>query len=344
MSIPRRALLTGATGFLGRRILRELVRGGWSVRCAVRPASDIQSLIEFFGDGWSLASRQIEILPGNLADAGFCREITDGIDCIFHAAASLTGSVSSLVSNTVVPTRTLFAVAADQKVGRAVLVSSLGVYGPQKLRCGSVLDETCPLDEFPARRDGYTYSKTLQEEVARTISADRGLPLVVIRPGVIYGDERGVLSHRIALPLGSLLLRMGGHQQVPLTYVDNCAAAIVQAGQANGIDGETVNLIDDDLPTGCDVIRRYRRSGHRLRTIGVPRWAILWLARFNEWYSRTSDDQIPAVLTRHRVNAMWKPLRYSNERARRLLDWTPRISLDEAFQRTLQSTTSSSTR
>lgn len=335
MSTQPRALLTGATGFLGRRVLRELVRNGCPVRCAVRPSSHTATLIEFFGDEWQTATEHIEIATGNLADTGFCREITDGVDCVFHVAAALGGSVSSLVTNSVVPTRSLLTAAADQQVRRSVLVSSLGVYGPQHLRRGSVLDETCPLDESPALRDAYTYSKILQEEVARSVSAERGLPLVVVRPGVIYGDERGVLSHRIGLPIGPLVLRMGGRQRIPFTYVENCAAAIVKAGQTDGIDGETINVVDDDLPTGREVLRRYRRSGRRLRTIGVPHWTIGWLARLNEWYTRKSEAQIPAVLTQHRVNAMWKPLRYSNERARRLLNWTPGVSLDDAFERTL---------
>ena len=335
MSTRRLALLTGATGFLGRRILRDLVSQDWALRCAVRPSSDTDALASFFGDQWQAAESQIDFVTGDLASEDFCSEVTDGVDCVFHAAAALGGSPSSLILNTVVPTRTLLTAAAAQQVRRVVLVSSLGVYGPQKLRRGSVLDESCPVDEAPALRDAYTYSKTLQEEVARTISADRGLPLIVIRPGVIYGDERGVLSHRIGLPLGPLLLRMGGSQQIPFTYVDNCAAAIVKAGLAEDVDGQTINVVDDELPTGREVVRRYRRNGHRLKTISIPRWSISCLARFNEWYSRKTEEQIPAVLTRHRAGAMWRPLTYSNERARRLLNWSPAVSLDEASQRTL---------
>lgn len=335
MSTRQLALLTGATGFLGRRVLRELVNQDWSIRCAVRPSSDTDALAAFFGDQWQSVKSRIRFATGDLTNTDFCRDITDGVDCVLHAAAALGGSASSLVLNTVVPTRTLLTAAADQKVHRVVLVSSLGVYGPQKLPRGSVLDESCPLDEAPAQRDAYTYSKTLQEEVARSISEERDLPLVVVRPGVIYGDERGVLSHRIGLPLGPLLLRMGGGQQIPFTYVDNCAAAIVKAGIAEDVDGQIINVVDDELPTGRDVLRRYRRSGRKVRTIAVPHWSLGCLARFNEWYSRKFEDQIPAVLTRHRVNAMWRPLKYSNERARRLLNWTPTVSLDEAFQRTL---------
>ena len=139
----------------------------------------------------------------------------------------------------------------------------------------------------------------------------------------------------LGLHFGNWLLRMGGRQTIPLTYVENCAAAVGQAGLVDAADGQTINIVDDNLPNGREIIRRYRRSGRKLRVIGIPQFALGWLARTNEWYSRRTEDHIPKVLTLHRVWAMWKPLRYSNERAKTLLGWKPEIDLNTAFQRTL---------
>ena len=66
-------------------------------------------------------------------------------------------------------------------------------------------------------------------------------------------------------------------------------------------------------------------------------FATNWLARFNEWYSERTEQQIPAVLTQYRVQAMWKPLQYSNSRAKERLGWHPTTSFDEAFDRTMAS-------
>jgi nucleoside-diphosphate-sugar epimerase len=154
---------------------------------------------------------------------------------------------------------------------------------------------------------------------------------------VIFGDERGVLSHRVGLQLGGLLLRIGGGQRVPFTYVENCAEAVKLAGLRAGIDGQFFNVVDDDLPTGRQVLRMYRKAGRKLRVIGIPQFATNWLARFNEWYSARTEQQIPAVLTRYRVQAMWKPLQYSNSRAKELLGWHPSTSFDEAFEKTMAS-------
>lgn len=327
-------LLTGSTGFLGRRVLRELVDEGCMVRCAVRPGSDVQSLREFVGSRrWS----QTETVNVQLADVDQCRELVRGCDVVYHAAAALSGSPSNLVLNSVVPTRSLMTAAASEQCHRFVLVSSLGIYGSQQLPSHAVLDEDCPIDPAGHLRDAYTYSKILQEQVAWEISREQNLPLVVVRPGVIFGDERSALSHRIGLQLGGWLLRMGGRQRIPFTCVDNCADAVKLAGLKPGVDGQVFNIVDDDLPTGKQVLRRYRQAGHRIRVAGIPQFAINWVARFNEWYSSKTEQQIPAVLTRYRVQAMWKPLRYSNDRARQQLGWHPSVSFDEALERTLAS-------
>lgn len=327
-----RVLLTGATGFLGKRVLKQLLSEDVIVRCTVRSASKLADLRKLVGDdNW----QRIETVEVDLAKPAGLKEVVQDCQVVYHAAAALNGCASNMFLNTVVPTRSLMMAAAEAHVGRFVLISSLGVYGSQALPKHAVLDESCPIDAVPQARDVYTYSKVVQEEIAHAISREHHLPLVIVRPGVIFGDERGVLSHRIGLQLGGIMLRMGGRQRVPLTYVENCAAAVVKAGLVEQAVGQIINVVDDNLPTGHDVLRRYRRSGRKLRVIGVPQFAISLLARFNEWYSDWSREQIPAVLTRHRVQAMWKPLRYSNEKAKHVLGWHPAIDWATAFDRSL---------
>jgi nucleoside-diphosphate-sugar epimerase len=326
-----KVLLTGATGFLGKRVLRELLTRDIEVRCAVRASSRLDDINEIRTE----LGRQIEVVPVDLATEDGCHEVVSGCEVVYHLAASRVGCTSSLFQNSVVPTRELVRVASESDVRRFVLVSSLGVYGPQKLPRNATVDESCPVDEAPQLRDAYTYSKVVQEDIAWQTARENDLPLVVVRPGVIFGEERGILSHRVGLPFGSRLLRMGGRQRIPLTYVENCASGVVLAGLADGVDGQVFNLIDDALPTGRDLIRRYRKSGRRLRVIGIPQFAIPLLAWFNEKYSDWTQGQIPKVLSRHRIDAMWKPLCYSNEKAKRLLGWQPSIDVDTAITRTL---------
>jgi nucleoside-diphosphate-sugar epimerase len=333
MKQTMQVLLTGATGFLGKRVLKQLTREGQTVRCAVRATSDTESLREFVGtDNWNRVTTRV----ANLQSAEECEQLVTNCSVVIHAAAALGGCASNLFLNTNVPTRELMTAAGNSSdVDRFVLVSSLGVYGPQRLKSNAILDESTPIDQRPHERDAYTYSKVVQEEIAWQLSNDLQLPLVVIRPGVIFGDERGVLSHRIGLPLGHWILRMGGSQPLPFTYVENCAAAVVLAAFADKAEGQAFNVVDDDLPTGKQVIRKYRKSGRKLRVLPVPQFAINWLARFSEWYSRRTENQIPAVLTLHRANAMWRSFRYSNQKAKDVLGWSPEVSIQTALERSL---------
>lgn len=325
-------LVTGGTGFLGRRLVRLLREDGLHVRCLVRPTSDVESLKTHVGTAlWA----GVDVRPVSLMDVERCRDALLECDVVYHLAAGLSGGTSTLFLDSVVTTRRLIEASLRAHVKRFVLVSSLGVYGAASLKSGSLLDETTPVDPHPHLRDAYSYSKIVQEQAAFTACRERGLPLVVVRPGVIIGPGRGALSGRIGLQLGPLMVRMGGGQTLPYVYVDNCAAAIRQAGLIPGIEGEAFNVLDDDLPTGKRILRMYRQVGQRRRWVWVPRPLIQPLAGIYEWYHHASRGQLPGVITRYKTASMWKKLKYTNQKAKDRLQWTPEIPFEEAFRRSI---------
>jgi len=162
-----------------------------------------------------------------------------------------------------------------------------------------------------------------------------GLPLVVIRPGVIYGPGRDVLVTRVGLRLGDVLLRMGGDWPLPMTFVDNCADALLLAGATPLIEKQAFNIVDDDPPTGKQIVGQYRKNVRHVRVIPVPQAAILPLSEMCEQYHAWSRGQLPAVLTSYKSNAMWKPLHYSNRKAEQLLGWQPQVPFAEGLPLTL---------
>jgi nucleoside-diphosphate-sugar epimerase len=128
---------------------------------------------------------------------------------------------------------------------------------------------------------------------------------------------------------------MGGGQRLPYTHVDNCAAAVVAATIKPRIEGEAVNVVDDNLPTGRELIARYRTGGGAIRVLAVPQGAILPLSRLCEWYHRRSNGQLPAIITPYKSEAIWKPLRYSNAKAKALLGWKPAVCFAEGLEKTI---------
>jgi nucleoside-diphosphate-sugar epimerase len=277
----------------------------------------------------------LEVVRGSLTRPEFCDRAVAGCDTVYHVAAELNGATAVLFLGNVVATRVLADAAARAGVRRFVLVSSLGVYGTAGIPTGGVLDETCPLDPAAHLRDPYSYSKVAQEKVAWAAYHAGQLPLVVVRPGVIYGPGRDCLTGRVGLRLGRLVVVMGGQQPMPYTHVANCARAVVLAGEAAGVEGQAFNVVDDDLPTGRDLVRRYRAEVGGVRPVTVPRWAIGPLSGLCEWYHRRSRGQLPAVLTRYKSQAMWRPMRYPNARAKQALGWRPEVGLDAGLRETL---------
>jgi nucleoside-diphosphate-sugar epimerase len=313
--------LTGGAGFLGQRVVRQALAGGHDVRCFVRPSTDVRGL-EALG-GMRLGGR-LDVVRGDLGRAAALPAALDGCDAVLHLAAEMRGGTSVLFLNNVVLTRQLLeGIRLAGGVGRLVLVSSLAVYGTGHLRAGDVLDETCPLDPEPHRRDPYTYSKVAQERVAWQAARQGGPPLAVVRPGVIYGPGRECLGNRVGLTVGRFLVRMGGRRPLPYTFVDNCARAVLLAATAAGAEGEAFNVVDDDPPTARQLVRQYRAQVGRVRGVTVPRCAVGLLSGLCEWYHGWSGGQLPAVLTRYKSAALWKPLRYSNAKAKAVLGWAP---------------------
>jgi nucleoside-diphosphate-sugar epimerase len=325
------ALVTGATGFLGGAfVARLLAHGNGRIRCLVRPGSRT-TVLERLAAGQS----RVSLLRGSLASPDAAQVALDDADVVYHLAAGTGGAAADLFLNTVVASKNLLEamVLRRARLPKVVLVSSFGVYGTAGLARGALIDEDTPLEPNPERRDLYSQAKLRQERLFREYRKRHGFPLVVLRPGVIYGPGGTPISSRVGLPVPGLFLHLGGRNLLPLTFVDNCAEAIVVAGEQSATDGQTYNVVDDDLPTCADYLRHYQREVRTLRTLRVPypfTQALSWLC---ERYYQYSQGQLPAFFTSYRSATTWAGNRFSNAKLKSL-GWRPIVSTEEGLRRT----------
>ena len=126
-------------------------------------------------------------------------------------------------------------------------------------------------------------------------------------------------------------IHLGGSNVLPLTFVDNCAEAIVLAGITAGVDGEIFNIVDDELPTSRQFLRIYKRIAGPFFSVRVPYFFTSALCAAWEKYSTWSKGQLPPVFNRRRCAADWKGNRFSNQKLRQLLGWKPRVNMEDAM-------------
>lgn len=325
------ALVTGANGFIGVKVVENLLARGISkLRCFVRPGSQcarLQAVLRTHPAGAG-----VEIFTGDLRSREDCRAAVQGVAVVYHLAAGFEKLFAGAFMNSALATRNLVEAFLDHgRPRRFVNVSSFSVYSNLHLRRGALLDESCPLETRSQERwDAYGFGKIKQEEIVRDYGARRGLPYVILRPGAVYGPGKPDLSGRVGIKTFGFFIHLGGRNQLPLSYVDNCAEAIVLAGLVPGVDGEVFNVVDDELMTSRAFLAA-RRAARPFFAISLPYFLTRLLCACWEDYSRRSQGQLPPVFNRRRCAAEWQGNRYTNARLRERLGWRPKVPLAQAL-------------
>ena len=327
-------LITGSSGFIGSKVVETLLSFGFmNLRCFVRPSSNLNTLNKIIH---SFDKAKIEVIKGNLLSPDDCKKATRAVSVIFHLAAGMEKTFPGFFMNSVVTTRNLLdSTLQDDGLKRFLNVSSFAVYSNMKVKRGGLLDETCEVESQPMQRyDSYCFGKLKQDELVYEYGNKYNIPYVIVRPGAVYGPgARHLIPPRIGTGIFGIFIHILGSYRLPLTYIDNCAEAIVLAGVKKGVDGEIFNIVDDYLPRSREFLTLYKRNVRYFRSIYIPFRIFYSFCYLWEIYSNWSEGQLPPVFNRRKCAAEWKGNRYSNKKLKTLLNWKPKVSFDEASKR-----------
>ncbi len=312
----RAVLVTGATGFIGSHLAERLMAEGAQVRVLVR---DPQKLIP------SLCDR-VEVIRGDLLHPDGFATATANCEIVFHVAAWLgqPNRREAAYAINVTATQQLAEAARAAGVRRFVSTSSVAVYGPV---LDGVVDETWPHSNVYL----YSETKSLGEQAVRATMTDR-FEVAIIRPAEVYGPRGGswtvtpvkLAQHGLPSLIG------GGHGMAHPVYVQNLVDAYLLAAQCDEAIGEAFTVCDLDLPWR-EFYGRYAAMAHQ-RARSIPVW-LVWCAACGA----EIDAKIrrhPALFSRALLGFMTGRCRYSTAKAKRLLGWSPRYSLDEGLRQT----------
>ena len=326
-------LITGANGFVGLKVVEILLEYGFTrLRCLVRSSNNLSKLQSLAAS----SNAEVEFLQGTLFSQDDCMNATRDVAVIYHLAIGSGGkSFPNNFMNAVIPTRNLLEASLQNKsLKRFVNISSFAVYSNQNTPRRRLLDELCPVDEHPEHRDdAYGFAKLKQDQIVAEYGKKHGLHYVIIRPSYVYGPGKDAIPGRVGIDTFGIFMHLGGSNRIALTYVDNCAEAIVLAGIMEGIDGEVFNIVDDDLPTSRRFLSLYKRNVKRFKSIYIPHALSYLLCYLWEKYAAVSEGQLPPLFSRSEWHAYWKKTRYSNEKIKSRLGWKMKVSTEEGLKR-----------
>jgi dihydroflavonol-4-reductase len=314
-----RALVTGATGFVGSAVARALSRAGWQVRVLARAGSDRRNLRPL----------DVEIATGDLLDEASIREALRDCDALFHVAADYrlgAAHAQGIYRTNVEGTRNTLDAAERMKVGRVVYTSSVATIG-------------LPADGSPGNEDTavtlsdmighYKRSKFLAEQLVRE-RAGAGAPVIIVNPStpVGPGDLKPTPTGRMVLD--AALGRMPAYVDTGLNivHVDDVAAGHLRALERGRI-GERYILGGEDMTLREILVRISTLVGRTPPAVRLPHAVLLPLALVAEGWARLTGTEPRATL--EGVRMARKHMYYSSDKAVRELGYSWRAPT-AAFQ------------
>ncbi|MBU6333758.1 MAG: NAD-dependent epimerase/dehydratase family protein [Chloroflexi bacterium] len=327
-----RALVTGAAGFIGGALTRQLLAAGHQVVAVVR--RDVPAL-----RAAGVALHHIDLAAADgAAVAGALRQACDGCDVVYHVAAraGVAGPMTAFYAANVVATVRMLQAARAAAVAALVYTSTPSVVFGDEPIAGA--DESAP---YPARlSSAYATTKALAERAVRQFA---DVPTVTIRPPLVWGPgDPHLIPRLVARARAGRLAQIGdGTNRVDVTFVENAAEAhrlAAAALLAGRIAGGRVFFIGQEQPVALwpfigEILRRSGAPAVRRRLSPALAWQ---LAGAFEALAGITGREPP--LTRLVVAQLSRDRWFDQTAARRELGYGPSISLEAGLEHTFPGT------
>jgi predicted dehydrogenase/nucleoside-diphosphate-sugar epimerase len=308
-------LVTGASGSLGKATVKRLRAEGHKVRVFQRriPAKPEDGL---------------EYCFGNLGDPEAVDRAVAGAEIVIHCGAAMKGGWPEHKGGTVVGTQNVIDACKKHRVKQLVHISSMSVIDWAGSAGNGPVSEAANLEPRPDERGAYTRAKLEAEQLVAAAAA-QGLPVVILRPGQIFGGGIPLINGAIARSAGGRWLVLGdGKLELPLVYIDDVVDAITASIAKRLIHGEVIQIIDPEHLTQEDVLGL---TGSTKAILRVPRLLVFALGKFSEFPLGALGKPSPVAV--YRLKSAMARLHYESDRALKMLDWQPRVGVREGIKR-----------
>jgi nucleoside-diphosphate-sugar epimerase len=283
-----KALVTGATGFIGSHLTEGLLKKGIQVRCLLRRPEELK---------W-LKNLPVEVVQGDITHKDSLRKAVKDVDQIYHLA----GVTKAIKEKTyfevnAIGTKNLVISVLEKNpnIQKLVYLSSLAAAGPSRNGSRKESDPCEPISP-------YGQSKWMGEEFALAHSHE--LPLIILRPSAVYGPrDRDIYSFFKCLSKRINPCLTGPAQYISLCYVQDLIQAILMATEADTKSGEIFFLSDGHSYSMEEIGDTFAKvmGIHPLR-LRLPKQVILGIAFFSEYLSKFSKK--PSLINKGKAMEM----------------------------------------
>jgi nucleoside-diphosphate-sugar epimerase len=317
-------LVTGATGFVGARLLEELL-------CRREP---VRALLRDQGRAAALAERGVEVAVGDVCQPDTFLPALRGIDVVYHCAAAVgpSKSASEIYATNRDGVRNLVDAARRAGSPRVVLVSSINVLGTRNLDPAT--------EELPCRKssDPAADVKIEAEQIALACHQQSGLPVTILRPGFVYGpgDPHNLPRLASAIQRGKFSFLGSRDNVVPIVHVNDVVQALLLAGSIPEAAGRVYHITDGSRTTIGQFVDEMARllgcpSPGKTLPLFVPRTACRLFEMLQRVGIRKQAGPINRAGLRFLGTSRWVDIR----RARTELGFSPKIQFREGLAETL---------
>jgi predicted dehydrogenase/nucleoside-diphosphate-sugar epimerase len=324
-------LVTGGTGFIGRRLVSALLQKGNIVRVLSHRDIPAAEVIELFG-------KSVEIVQGDMYSRADVLHAAQGVKTVYHLAAAMKGDWNYHLDTTITGTKNILAAVKENQIPHLVYVSTLNVYDAKNYPEDKVINEEFPYEPNPEKRGAYSHAKLIAEKMVIAFRDREGINISIVRPGLVYGPGGPQIPGDIGRSMGRFVLIFGmGGRKVPFVYVDNLADAICLIGQdsqksTNGI----FNVVDEDRVSQRHFLRTYcSLTKKRIFAVYIPMFFISFCFWCLEKLLLLAMKK--RVFLNYKISCIRKSPISSTDRLKTAHGWIQRVHFEEGLEELVRS-------
>jgi nucleoside-diphosphate-sugar epimerase/predicted dehydrogenase len=313
-------LVLGGTGFIGRYLVKKLCEAGHGVRVVTRGMS---------AGNIGLAGLPVELIQGDIAQAGFMDKALQGIEVVYDLAKAAGSKWEDYYQNDVLVTKNIAERAQAAGVKQFIYTGTIDSY--YSANANTVITGDTPLDSNMKNRNLYARSKATCEALLMDMHKQSGFPVTIFRPGVVIGKGCPPAHWGVGMFQSETRMQFwgDGSTKLPLVLVDDVADALVLALNKPNIAGQTFLLTDDPLLSGREYVDIVSKaSGTKLRADATPIWKFFMVDVFKEGAKNLIKHPNRKIPSYRDWDSRSHRARYDNSKTKQVLGWQPASSKD----------------